>query len=357
MDLRVVLVLLFISSLLVCHNTVEGGTGLSEEEYLELEKQIELLNKPAVKTIHMKPTSLTRKARDEVALNGTKPTSTGALRGGGCPLGTVPIRRVTREDLIREKLDSKTMSLEENRPGTHYAVLRTRVTRKKFSGAGARFTLHRPHVNGGQYSAARVKIQNGPDSIESGWRVDPSLYGDSRTRGYIHFNAGQSHCFNTRCPGFVIVRSDVQLDAYFAPVSIPGIDPVSTPVYIIRDKPSGNWWLIIREGYIAVGFWPKRIFTGLGDLANYVEWGGEAFSPPGTVVPPMGTGFFPIRRFISLNAYFRRIVVRNEYGQTVDVDNTEAFADNNKLYGVVDKGDQGDYFGRVFLYGGPGGKT
>lgn len=53
MDLHVVLVLLFISSLLVCHNDVEGGTGLSEEEYLELEKQIEVLNKPAVKTIHV----------------------------------------------------------------------------------------------------------------------------------------------------------------------------------------------------------------------------------------------------------------------------------------------------------------
>lgn len=77
-------------------------------------------------------------------------------------------------------------------------------------------------------------------------------------------------------------------------------------------------------------------------MANYVEWGGEAFSPPGTVVPPMGTGFFPIRRFISLNAYFRRVVVRNEYGQTVDVDNTEEFADNNKLFKVADKGNQGD---------------
>ncbi|KAI8568716.1 hypothetical protein RHMOL_Rhmol02G0222200 [Rhododendron molle] len=353
MELHVVLVLLFISSLLVCHNGVKGGTGLSEEEYLELEKQIELLNKPAVKTIHMKPTSSPRKARGEVALNGTKPTSTG-LRGRSCPLGTVPIRRVTREDLIREKLASKTIS---DGPGTHYAVIRTRVTGKKFSGTGAHITLHRPHVNGGQYSAARVKIQNGRDSIETGWRVDPSLYGDSLTRGYIHFNAGQSHCFNTRCPGFVIVRSDVQLDAYFDPVSIPGIDPISTPMYIIRDKPSGNWWLILREENIAVGFWPKRIFTQLGDLANYVEWGGEAFSPPGTVVPPMGTGFFPIRRFISLNAYFRRVVVRNEYGQTVDVDNTEEFADNNKLYKVADIGNQGDYFGRVFLYGGPGGKT
>lgn len=49
-----------------------------------------------------------------------------------------------------------------------YAVIRTRVTRKKFSGAGAYITLHRPHVHGGQYSAARVKIQNGLDSIESG---------------------------------------------------------------------------------------------------------------------------------------------------------------------------------------------
>lgn len=53
-----------------------------------------------------------------------------------------------------------------------YAVLRTTAnSNKKFVGAGAQISTHNPHVDGRQYSAARVKIRNGPDSLETGWRV------------------------------------------------------------------------------------------------------------------------------------------------------------------------------------------
>lgn len=54
MDLHVVLLLLFVSSLLMGHkhNGVEG-MGLSDQEEKELEKQLELLNKPPLTTIHV----------------------------------------------------------------------------------------------------------------------------------------------------------------------------------------------------------------------------------------------------------------------------------------------------------------
>ncbi|KAH7844216.1 hypothetical protein Vadar_025566 [Vaccinium darrowii] len=48
--------------------------------------------------------------------------------------------------------------------------------------------------------------------------------------------------------------------------------------------------------------------------------------------------------------------VLNEFGQTVDADNLEEFADNNKLYNVLDEGIQKDD-GHVVLYGGHGGST
>lgn len=118
---------------------------------------------------------------------------------------------------------------------------------------------------------------------------------------------------------------------------------------------NGNWWLLFEEEHIAVGFWPKRIFTGLGDLANYVEWGGEVFSPPGTPKPPMGAGHLAIGS-LQVDSFFGPIVVLNEYGQTVDPDNVEEFADNKKLYNVRNKGIEKD-FGRVILYGGRGGST
>ncbi|KAH7840917.1 hypothetical protein Vadar_023291 [Vaccinium darrowii] len=382
-DLHVVLLLLFVSSLLVGHNGVEEGMGLSDKEEKELEKQLELLNKPPLTTIHtdygdtidcvdfhkqpafdhpllknhtfhyqMKPTSLDRGTRDQVSSKFTKPISIG-LKDGGCPVGTVPIRRISKEDLIRERFASKMTSLEDSTLGTHYAVVRTRANSdKKFVGAGGEMSLHNPHVDGRQYSAARVKIQNGPDSLETGWRVDPSLYGDTRTRLFIRTDAGQSHCFNTRCPGFVIVRSDIPLDMDFGGVSIRGGESQKTKAYIIRDQANGNWWLEFGFNSALVGFWPSAIFTGLRDLANYAEWGGEVFSPPGTTTPPMGWGTFPIGT-IDWDAYFIQVSVLNENGQTVDADNVEEFTDNNKLYRVKDLGNQGSDLQYTILYGGP----
>ncbi|KAG5554159.1 hypothetical protein RHGRI_011885 [Rhododendron griersonianum] len=348
--------------------------------------QLKLLNKPAVKTIHTEYGDIIDcvdfykqpafdhpllknhtfhygvgslhtfdHPRDQDSSNFTKPVSIG-LKGGGCPIGTVPIRRITKEDLIRERLSSRTMSSDDNTPGAHYAVARTRSGSNKFLGAGAQeISLHNPHASGSQYSAAKIKIQNGPDSIEVGWRVDPSLYGDSQTRLFIRLDAGQSHCFNTRCPGFIIVRSDIPLDWAFHRISQPFGDIFFITAYIVKDKVNGNRWLLFEEEHIAVGFWPKRIFTGLGDLANSVEWGGEVFSPPGTPKPPMGAGHFAIgsRR---VDSFFGPIAVLNEYGQTVDPDNVEEFADNKKLYNVRNKGIEKD-FGRVILYGGRGGST
>ncbi|KAH7844440.1 hypothetical protein Vadar_027988 [Vaccinium darrowii] len=420
--------------------------ALSEQEDEELERQLLLINKPAVTTIHteygdiidcvdfykqpafdhpllknhtfhyqMKPISVHRGTRDQVSSKSTEPVSLG-LKGGGCPVGTVPIRRITKGDLIRDRLASKITSLEDNSPDTHYAVVRTRAnSNKKFIGAGARISVEAPNdIEYRQYSAAKMKIQNGPDSIEVGWRpfpispclppshrsntglillvvpvllngefvsdvlmspsrsipgwivrcltalgvrdrwlvgvvwleVDPSLYGDSLTRLFIRLDAGQSHCFNTRCPGFIIVRSDIPLDVAFDHVSYRGGPFFYLHAYIIRDQANGNWWLEVGLDNTQIGFWPSRLFTGLGDLANHLEWGGEAFGPPGTYTPPMGRNFFPSGAAV-LDASIRQILALNEYGQTVDIDNLEEYSDNNNLYKVYDRGN----FGEV-----PGGK-
>ncbi|KAK6912019.1 Neprosin [Dillenia turbinata] len=44
---------------------------------------------------------------------------------------------------------------------------------------------------------------------------------------------------------------------------------------------------------VAIGYWPKALFTGLGDKGTYVEWGGQVFSLPAQPSPPMGSGFLP----------------------------------------------------------------
>ncbi|GMP34964.1 hypothetical protein CsSME_00007614 [Camellia sinensis var. sinensis] len=383
MDLRAIVLFLCVCSHLVGHNGIEGDwRSLTKEEDLELEERLKHLNKPAVKTIQnnygdiydcvdfykqpafdhpllknhtfhfqMKPTSLPKRSRDQVSSNVSKPLNIG-LKGGGCPVGTVPIRRTTKEDLIREKLASKIMTPADDTGGADYAIVETIDGPNKYSGASAVLSVYQPDVVGKQYSAGRMMIQNGPDSLQVGWRVDPSLFGDARTRLFIYTNAGQSHCFNTNCPGFVIVDTEIPLGQVIEKVSIRGGTSFVMEIYILQDLANGNWWLGVANTNL--GFWPKRILGGgLANLASHAEWGGEVFSPPGTPKPAMGGGHFLIED-TSYDAYFRNIALKSPSGGDINPQ-TYVFTSNRKLYEVKDEGYQGAHIGHLVLYGGPGG--
>ncbi|CAL5404435.1 unnamed protein product [Camellia sinensis] len=352
MDLHAIVLFLCVCSHLVGHNGIEGDwRSLTKEEDLELEEQLKHLNKPAVKTIQMKPTSSPNGSRHQVSSEDSKPLHVG-LKGGGCPVGTVPIRRTTKEDLIREKLASKIMTPADGIGGADYAIVETIDGPNKYSGASAVLSVHQPGVRGKQYSAGRMMIQNGPDSLQVGWRVDPTLFGDSSSRLFIYTNAGQSHCFNTNCPGFVIVDTDIPLGSVIEEVSIPGETPIELEIYILQDLVNGNWWLGVAN--TNVGFWPKSILGGgLANLASHAEWGGEVFSPPGIPKPAMGGGQFLIGS-TRYDAYFRSIALKSPSGGDINP-HTYEFTNSRKLYDVKDEDNKGAYFGHLVVYGGPAG--
>ena len=73
----------------------------------------------------MRSTSIPRRVspENEVRKLDYKPMNIG-LEGGGCPIGTVPIRRTTKDDLIRAKFHSemyasKLNPLIKGQPGIH----------------------------------------------------------------------------------------------------------------------------------------------------------------------------------------------------------------------------------------------
>ncbi|KAG5563137.1 hypothetical protein RHGRI_005779 [Rhododendron griersonianum] len=292
MDLSAFLLVLFLSSAFVCCNGVEGSIELSAREDLELDNQLKLVNKPAVKAIQ---------------------TEYGD--------------KYDCVDFYDQPAFDHPM-LKNHSFYFEYAVVRTRAGAGKFNGAGATLSLHRPRVSRGQYSAGRFKIQNAVEAIQVGWRVDPDLYGgDTRTRAFIRVDAGQSHCFNTRCPGFVLVRSDVPLDFVYEQTSKYGGPAYGTQLYVQRS-----------------------IFSDLANPASYVEWGGMVYSPPGTPTSEMGSGHF-LKQDTKYDAYFRNIQVFNNLGRNVDEFNTETFNDIG-VYDVVDK-KNAQNFGHLVLYGGP----
>ncbi|XP_009798164.1 protein neprosin-like isoform X2 [Nicotiana sylvestris] len=297
------------------------------------------------------------------------------LKERGCPFGTVPIKRITKDDLIRQRhipppeaiayeapLSNTNNSSDPKRSyissqGYKLAIVQIpNDPNNKFAGAGMSASLWNPRIESPQHTTCRLKIQKGSDSLQAGWRVDPTLYGDTKTRFFVHFQAGNTHCFNTLCPGFVIVSSKYPVDGVFDPVTQRGDKKVlEIAMFIERDLANGNWWLLFGESNEQVGFWPQRIFNNLASFATSVEWGGVAYSPPGVSEPPMGSSCFPIGD-PNYDAYCRRLNVLNDNGETVDIDKTTVRVDDSDRYGVMDVPHwRGGKYQHMAFYGGPGG--
>ncbi|KAF3627331.1 putative 40S ribosomal protein S7-1 isoform X2 [Capsicum annuum] len=201
----------------------------------------------------------------QIPSNSTIDISRTWLDTDGCPSGTVPIKRVIKDDLIRQK--HMPINISHAKTGGHRrAIVKTLDNgSNKFSGAGMVASLWNPSVEGAQTSACRLKIQKGKDSVQAGWRVDPTLYGDTKTRFFIHLQDAK-----------------------------------------------GGWWLLVGER-MEVGFWPRRIFSTLAkNFAENIEWGGSAYSPLGAPYAPMGSGYIPKTPDPMLNAYCRALTILND---------------------------------------------
>ncbi|XP_060211060.1 protein neprosin-like isoform X2 [Lycium barbarum] len=351
MHQRIVQQTLLMLYFLLSYNGAQGDEKLSKLEEVELEKQLKLLNKPAVKTVKTKYGDIydcvdfyKQRAFDHPLLKDhnfypkMKPTlsrikknsnsstvsssSTIWSKDGGCPFGTVPVKRITKDNLIRQR---RMPQPEDVTFDTQFDVSNNNSELK------------------GRYISSQ------------GYKVDPTLYGDTKTRLFIHFQAGKTHCFNTLCPGFVQVDSEFPLDrSYQNMLSQRGGKTWDATMYIDRDLANGNWWLLMTRSFNQVGFWPQRIFTDLTSFATNVEWGGVAYSPPGVPKPPMGSSFFPIKNS-SYDGYCSEITILNEKGKTIKVDETITHTDNPSMYQVFAEPIWHNSEWRYFvLYGGPG---
>ncbi|XP_075641956.1 uncharacterized protein LOC142613477 [Castanea sativa] len=124
-----------------------------------------------------------------------------------------------------------------------------------------------------------------------------------------------------------------------------------------QDSSNGNWFLKFGQDETVIGFWPKNVFTALGDGANYVEWGGEVFSPPDVPSPPMGSDR-NLQHDIKYDAYCKQIKTINETDYVVNAVDTEKLSDIIPYYEVLDEGITGAAdFQHLILFGGVGGYT
>ncbi|KAK9683847.1 hypothetical protein RND81_10G168800 [Saponaria officinalis] len=170
-----------------------------------------------------------------------------------------------------------------------------------YNGAKADIKVWNPYVeHDDEYSSSRIALKTGHyknyESIEAGWIVNPSLYGDRQTRIYAYWTAGGSNmtgCFDLLCPGFVQTSNEVAIGGVIQSIPDPGGLPWILTLYIVRDTSTSNWWLQYQENTY-IGYWPAELFGGLSMIAESVQWGGEKYSSrvghPGHTQTEMGSG-------------------------------------------------------------------
>ncbi|GAV68921.1 DUF239 domain-containing protein/DUF4409 domain-containing protein [Cephalotus follicularis] len=277
----------------------------------------------------------------------------------GCPTGTVPIRRTTKEDLIRAKLHAEKYGskLSSNLAKVQPAVVRTiSDPNQKYDGAFSTISIYNPGlVHDHQYSSGQMTVKNGPDQIQVGWTVNPTLYGDNNTRLLTFWQASQTSCFNTRCPGFIIVNSKIPLGAIIVPVSKQGSGPkYGVNFRVWRDPKNGNWWHFLGPDWrTPIGFWPKRLFSGLAGRANYIDWGGEVLNLPGMRGPQMGSGIYPdVIENSKYVAFSFNMGITVEDDIQLDARGIETFSDDAAHYRVSDKGFFDGRFRHLAFWGG-----
>ncbi|XP_075111561.1 protein neprosin-like [Nicotiana tabacum] len=129
----------------------------------------------------------------------TRGLSTIWLNGEGCPVGTVPIKRISKKDLIRQKhippaeditFDVQLAVANNSEPkrkfkssqGYKVAIARTQNDpNNKFAGATMATSLWNSHVEGHQHSASRLKIQKGSVKAQIFYKLDGEIFTDLKS--------------------------------------------------------------------------------------------------------------------------------------------------------------------------------
>ncbi|KAI3874280.1 hypothetical protein MKW92_045176 [Papaver armeniacum] len=361
LGLKIVHFLTLLGSLLILANhvtivLVEGrvdrASMLMKEQQLNVERQLNLLSKSPIKTMHTAwgdtydcieihkqpaldhPLLKDHKIEIKEEFVSTTPLKSWMNQVDGCPKGTVPIRRTTGKDLIRTNLLSDTQS-KQYRAGVSY---QTKLDETIYGASGA-INVWNPRVNQDQFSSAEIALQAGSGEqinvIKFGWTVDPQLYGDNVTRSFAYWTADagkKTGCYNTLCPGFVQVHPKWVPDMAFVQTSKIDSSQVVLGAQITLDDAEGKWWLTI-QGDIRVGYWPTVLFTSFAPGATSVFWGGRVKSGTDGLSPPMSAeaGFVNSLQYIDMNNHPGKPEVTVS---TVDCEHYSAkyFPQNSDLY-------------------------
>uniref|UniRef100_A0A0D3EG50 Neprosin PEP catalytic domain-containing protein n=1 Tax=Brassica oleracea var. oleracea TaxID=109376 RepID=A0A0D3EG50_BRAOL len=304
-----------------------------------------------------------------------------------CPNGTVPILKNTKQYVGNAQYwaERHFNPLTDESHGKHMAGVREQG-QGPYHGVAAWMTVHDLNVSRDQASYANIYagsvLNNKTNFIQTGWMVNPSLFGDGQTWRYGFWKgADGAGCYNTICPGFIQVS---KTDLLSGPIPHPrkgdrAVFPSIVQVlqvtlsleycksftmfyYLIKDEVSGHWWTAHVRNFkkdIAIGYWPKELFDIIGHSVNMVGVTGAVQASPSGISPPMGNGHLPTKNEDESARVRHLVIVNSKFkGKELDISNLDKLLDSNKCYGLRD-GKKRFFLveSNLFTYGGPGGKS
>lgn len=232
-----------------------------------------------------------------------------------CPQGTIPMRRVTMEQLARfETLKDffrKGPAGAGLRPPRLIEPPQVAATHRwahafqnvSNGGGHSYLNLWAPFVNTSQgqiFSLSQHWYVGGSggnlQTIECGWQVYPQFYGDNRAHLFTYWTADNYNttgCYNLTCGAFVQLPG-----APIAPgMPLGAMSVIGGPQYVMELTywhTGGRWWLYYNgtSGSNAIGYYPDTLYSGgaLAGNASEIDYGGETVGT--TSFPPMGSGQF-----------------------------------------------------------------
>ncbi|HZS53397.1 MAG TPA: neprosin family prolyl endopeptidase [Bryobacteraceae bacterium] len=241
-----------------------------------------------------------------------------------CPAGTIPMRRVTLEELTRFETLQNFFRKGEGTTGrppvapvdapvaeapkpaaAAHAVAATHRWAHAFQnvnnlGGHSFLNVWQPHIGANQiFSLSQHWYVGGSganlQTAECGWQVYPQKYGRSNPVLFIYWTAddyNKTGCYNMDCSAFVQVNNGWAIGASIAPTSVAGGAQYEIQLAFYLYK--GNWWLYLggTSASNAIGYYPTSLYNhgALASHATEIDYGGEVVGT--TSWPPMGSGGF-----------------------------------------------------------------
>ncbi|XP_022777039.1 uncharacterized protein LOC111318432 [Durio zibethinus] len=251
-----------------------------------------------------------------------------------------------------------------------FAIIRS-TSLESYHGAAAKINLQNPPAEDYEYTKANIWVQHGLhsdlNSIEVGWAVNPTLYGDNHTRLTTFWtvdNFQATGCYNALCPGYLQIDRSIFLgNACRIQGSFQGPSGTEQKTQKnseqkatdLREKGRIEEFLKAKRRRYDMRYWARELFNELGVGALKVQFGGATKQSPEGASPAMGNGIRPSNHEFKA-CYFTNIgYARFGYNLSdVDPNDMAKFVDSPLCYNL-NYFSEGGPLGQTFTFGGPGG--